>query len=72
MTLPPAPVSTLQHTFPSQLGPMSAGIFTIVKASVLVLVLMSGIVMYPGSVPGHLWSCWSVTLATLTLSSWGS
>ena len=70
MTLPPAPVSTLQCTLPSQLGPMSAGIFMVVKASVLMLVLMSAIVMYSGSAPSHSWPCCSVTPAMLTSSSW--
>ena len=69
--LPPALVSTLQCTLPSQLGPMSAGIFTVVKASVLILVLMSAIVMYSGWAPSHSWQCWSITPAMLTSSSWG-
>ena len=72
MMLPPALVLTLQHTFPSGLGPVSAGIFTVVKASVLVLVLMLAIMIYLGSVPNHLWSCWRVTPSTLSLLSWGS
>ena len=71
MTLSPAPVSTLQCTLPSRLGPMSAGIFTVVKASVLILVLMSATVICTGSAPSHLWSCRSATSATLTSSSWG-
>ena len=71
MMLPPALVSTLQCTLPSQLGPMSAGIFMVVKASVLMLVLMSAIVIYSGSATSHSWPCWSVTLVTLTSSSWG-
>ena len=69
--VPPAPVSTLQCTLPSQLGPMSAGIFMLVKASVFMLVSMSAIVIYSGSAPSHSWSCWSVTPATLTSLSWG-
>ena len=69
--LPPARVSTLQCTLPSQLGPMSAGIFMVVKASVLMLVSMSAIVIYSGLAPSHSWSCWSVTPAMLTSSSWG-
>ena len=71
MALPPTLVSTLQCTLPSQLGPMSAGIFVVVKASVLMLVLMSAIVIYSGSALSHSWPCWSVTPATLTLSIWG-
>ena len=71
ITLPPAPVSTLQHTFPSQLDPMSAGIFMVVKASFFVLVLMSAIVIYLGSVASHSWSCWSVASSTLTRQVWG-
>ena len=71
MMLPPGLVSMLQCTLPSQLGPMSAGIFMVVKAPVLILVLMSAIVIYSGSAPSHSWPCWSVTPATLTSSSWG-
>ena len=50
---------------------MSAGIFTVVKASVLILVLMSATVIYSGSAPSHSWSCRSATPAMLTSSSWG-
>ena len=71
MTLPPALVSILQCTLPSQLGPMSAGIFMVVKASVLILILMSAIVIYSGSAPSHSWPCWGVSPATLTSLSWG-
>ena len=49
---------------------MSASIFTVVKASVLILVLIPAIVIYSGLAPSHSWPCWSVTLAMLILSSW--
>ena len=65
MTLPPAPVYTLQCTLPSWLGPMTAGIFMVVKASALMLVSMSVIVIYSGwllVIHGHvgvlLQPCW--------------
>ena len=50
---------------------MSAGIFTVVKASVIMLVLMSAMVIYSGSVSSHSWPCWSGIPAMLTSLSWG-
>ena len=80
MTLPPAPVSTLHLRVASWLGPISAGIWTVTKASVVESIWTSDISTVSGSAPflcpsvSH--SVWGdvcrTTVTTPTSSQWGS
>ena len=50
MTMPSAPVLTLQCRFPQLLGLMSAGILMVAKVTVIASMLMSVMVVQPGPI----------------------
>ena len=80
MMLPPAPVSTLYLRVTSWLGPISVGIWTVTKASVVESIQTSDISTVSGSAlllcPSVSHSVWGdvcrTTVTTLTSSQWGS